>query len=170
MRTAPQRYRQAAVESLTPHPRNPNQGDVGAIHTSIEANGFYGAILVQKSSQHVIAGNHRLVAAVAAGAAKVPVIELDVDDETALRIMLADNRTAALATNDDQALADLLSDIAARDDLLGTGYDGDDLDTLLTDLSEPFKPEPPPKTSTIVGKRTCPACGHEWIEGQTDGD
>lgn len=171
MKQAPQRYRAGvALDELTPHPLNPRQGDVGAIHTSIEANGFYGALVTQKSSGFVIAGNHRLAAARAAGAVKLPVLELDVDDATALRILLADNRTNDLATYDGQQLADVLSAMAAEDDgLVGTGYDGDDLDVLLKDLNTPFTPEPepkPPSSSTIVGKRTCPECGHTWIEGE----
>jgi hypothetical protein len=31
------------VDSLETHPRNVNQGDIGAIYESIGANGFYGA-------------------------------------------------------------------------------------------------------------------------------
>lgn len=138
MKTIPQKFRQAPVAELTPHPENPRQGDVGAIHTSIEANGFYGAIIVQKSTGRVLAGNHRLQAAVAAGASKVPIIEVDVDDDTALKILLADNRTNDLASYDNQILTDLLTGIAQQNPqaLLGTGYDGDDLDDLLASLQE----------------------------------
>lgn len=172
MRVNAQRYLQRPVGELTPHPMNPRQGDVGAIHTSIEANGFYGALVVQKTTGFVIAGNHRLEAARAAGAVKVPVLELDVDDATALRILLADNRTNDLASYDNEALRQVLVGIADGEDALGlqgTGWDGDDLDTLIKDLDEPFIPpaDPkPPSSSTIVGKRTCPECGHTWIEGE----
>lgn len=138
MPTIPQKYRQAAVADLTPHPDNPRQGDVGAIHTSIETNGFYGAIIVQRSTQRVLAGNHRLMALAQAGTKRVPIIEVDVDDETARRILLADNRTNDLAAYDNQLLTDLLQDIASvnPEALLGTGYDGDDLDDLLAILQE----------------------------------
>lgn len=138
MPTISQKYRRAQVSDLKPHPDNPRQGDVGAIHTSIEANGFYGAIIVQKSTQHVLAGNHRLVALQQAGERTVPVIEVDVDDETARRILLADNRTNDLAAYDNQLLTDLLTSIAQENPeaLLGTGYDGDDLDDLLAMLQE----------------------------------
>lgn len=137
MKTTTQEYRTARVDELTPHPENPRQGDVGAIHTSIETNGFYGALIVQKSTGHILAGNHRLVAAVAAGAVTVPILEIDVDDVTAKRILLADNRTNDLATYDNEALAQLLTALAMEDELLGTGYDGDDLDLLLSDLANP---------------------------------
>ena len=125
----------APVDAVQPHPRNPRQGDVGAIHESIEANGFYGAVVAQRSTGFILAGNHRWQAARHAGATEVPVIWVDVDDDHALRILLADNRTNDLATYDDSALASLLQELADAGNLAGTGYDGDALDDLLADLS-----------------------------------
>lgn len=123
------------VESVRPHPKNPRQGDVGAICESIEANGFYGAIVAQRSTGFVLAGNHRLMAAKAQGLTEIPCVWVDVDDDRALRILLADNRTNDLASYDDTVLAALLSDLANTSDLVGTGYDGDDLDELIADLA-----------------------------------
>lgn len=170
MEIVTQKLRSMKINELTPHPTNPNQGDVGAIHTSIEANGFYGAIVVQKSTGYVLSGNHRLIAAQQAGATSLPVIEVDVDDATALRILLADNRIAALASNDATALTELLQAIAATDTgLIGTGYDGDDLDALLGDLNAPpgIKAEAaPPVPGNSRGRQfECPSCGHVWAEG-----
>jgi len=131
-----------AVDALSEHPRNPNQGDVWSIQSSIEANGFYGAVVAQKSSGHILAGNHRYRAAKEAGAASIPVIWLDVDDRQALKILLADNRTAELAHRDEEALATLLQELSADEDLLGTGYDAEAVDKLLRDvdieLVDPF--------------------------------
>jgi ParB-like chromosome segregation protein Spo0J len=112
------------VDALTLHPRNPRQGDVGAISESLAAFGQYAPIVVQKSSGHVIAGNHRLLAARALGWKDIQVVRVDVDDQTAERILVADNRTADLATNDDAALTALLADLAARGDLTGTAPRG----------------------------------------------
>lgn len=124
-----------AVADLKLHPWNVNEGDIGAIHQSIEHNGFYGAVVAQRSTGYVLAGNHRLQAAQAAGAESVPVIWVDVDDEHALRILLADNRTTRLGHDDPAALADLLNEILdSAGTLDGTGYTGDDLDELLADL------------------------------------
>lgn len=126
------------LDQLSPHPRNPRQGDVGAIHESIQANGFYGVVIAQRSTGHILAGNHRYLAASHAGATEIPVAWVDVDDDEALRILLADNRTNDLASYDNTALADLLQEIMAEAGTLdGTGYDGDDLDELLRDLSMP---------------------------------
>lgn len=127
-----------AVADLRPHPRNPNTGNVEAIQASIEENGFYGAVIAQRSTGHILVGHHRYQAAVQSGAQQVPVIWVDVDDTRALKILLADNRTAELATRDEEALAQLLQELAADDPagLIGTGYDADDLDTLLADLAD----------------------------------
>jgi hypothetical protein len=162
---ADQTYRIADVGELTEHPSNPNQGDVGAISVSVDENGWYGAIIVQKSTGYVLAGSHRLKERRAKGATRVPIIERDVDDETALRILLADNRTAQLASYDDHALLALLTREAERDNLLGTGWDGDDVDALRERLNEDFTPDatPPPRLDQST-ERTCPACGHTWVE------
>ena len=39
---------------MKPHPDNPRVHDEDALDESLEANGFYGAVLVQKSTGHVI--------------------------------------------------------------------------------------------------------------------
>jgi len=122
------------VESLLPHPRNPRQGDIGVIAESIAKNGWYGTVIVQQSTNHILAGNHRWQAAKQLGMKKVPVTYVDVDDETALRILLADNRTSDLASHDEHALSELLTELSA-DTLLGTGWDGDSLDILLKELN-----------------------------------
>jgi hypothetical protein len=67
----------------------------------------------------------------------LPVRYLEVDDEAAVRILLADNRTSDLATYDEPALAALLTDLAQQSpmQLAGTGYDGDELDSIIANLS-----------------------------------
>lgn len=128
-----------AIDSLTPHPRNPNQGDVGAITESIGVHGFYGHVIAQKSSRTILAGEHRWKAAKAAGMDKIPVTWVDVDDEQALRIVLVDNRSGELAFRDPAGLVELLKELTETPSgLAGTGYDGDALDELLADL----KPKP----------------------------
>ena len=145
MKQITQEYVTKPVENLIPHPRNPREGDVGAIHESILTNGWFGAIIQQKSTGFVLAGNHRLKALVAMNVHyEVPVIVVDCDDETALRILLADNRTNDLASYDSGELSSILSELAeAGDSLDGTGYSLEDLDDLIASLQE-FKPFPQP--------------------------
>jgi len=128
------------VGKLKLHPRNVNQGDLGRIDESVEENGFYGALVVQKSTGHVLVGNHRLKAARAKKIKQVPVIYVDVDDDRAMRILLADNRTARLGYDDEAALKDVLTEMATTTGLQGTGYDGDDLDELIAKLGDDGHP------------------------------
>lgn len=118
-------------DTLTPHPDNPKCGDTDAIAESIETNGLYRPLYAQTSTGHILAGNHAYHAALELGATTLPVIWLDVDDTTARRILLADNRTADLGRYDDALLIDLLLAIDQTDHLTGTGYTHDDLGLLL---------------------------------------
>ncbi|MEV1168597.1 ParB/RepB/Spo0J family partition protein [Nonomuraea sp. NPDC049784] len=126
-----QAYRMVPVGDLEPHPENPHRGDVDVIAESIAKNGFYGTVMVQKSRMRIIAGEHRWRGAKKRGLAEVPALVIDVDDDTATRIMLADNRTAEFGAYDDQVLAGLLRGL---DDLDGTGWSDDDLNDLLADI------------------------------------
>lgn len=119
------------INSVKAHPRNVRQGDIGAISTSLGAHGQYKPILVQRSSNYIIAGNHTWKAAQHLGWDKIAVQYLDIDDDKALRILLADNRATDLATYDEHALAQILSEYARSYDMTGLLWDQDDLDELL---------------------------------------
>lgn len=123
------------IANLTPHPRNVRQGDVGAIVTSLEAHGQYRPIVVQKETGHILAGNHTYQAAKALGWDKIAVTYVDCDNDQALRILLADNRANDLASYDDNALAELLTELAEGAGLEGTLFEPEDLQTLLDDLA-----------------------------------
>ena len=126
------------IGSLELHPDNPRRGDLDTLADSITTNGFWGAIVCQKSSRRVLAGNHRLIAARKQKAKEIPVVWVDVDDETANRILIADNRISDLGTNDTETLYKLLSDLNDTDTALqGTGYDSEDLSALLDQFDEP---------------------------------
>lgn len=126
-----QRYQEVAVGDLKEHPRNPNKGDVEAIRESIRENDFYGAVIVQKSTGYIIAGNHRWKAAQAEGRDKVPAIFVDCDDARAMKILLADNATARLATMDEAVELELLEHLGALGvGIEGTGYDEADVKAL----------------------------------------
>lgn len=133
------------VADLALLPGNPRQGDIGAVSESMRINGVYQPIIVNRGTKtgrpmEIIAGNHRAQAARALGHATIPAIILDVDDEQATRIALADNRTSDLADYDNDALVLMLQSLP---DLVGTGYDGDDLDELLADIDTPLDTDPP---------------------------
>lgn len=121
-----QRYDEAVpVATLEPHPLNPNRGDIPFIQESIEAHGFYGAVLVQEGTNRIIAGEHRWRAAIATGMTAIPVFYKAVDDAEAISIMLVDNESARRSRNDEQALEMCLSELQdLRDDepFAGTGF------------------------------------------------
>lgn len=124
------------IDDLKPHPKNVRQGDIGAISESLKSHGQYRAIVAQRNTQHILAGNHTWKAAKALGWKEIAVHYLDCDDDTALRILVADNRANDLATYDDTALAELLKEIDATElGLDGTLFDGDALDQLVFDLN-----------------------------------
>ena len=155
------------INSLQAHPENARDSDVGSICASISRNGFYGRVLCQKredGSLRIIVGEHRWRAAKEVGLTEIPIEIIEVDDATARRILLVDNRTSDLASWDEGLLAELLKDIAAGgiEELCGTGHDGDSLDALLKANAECDISQVEPKERGMV---TCPECGHKFKAG-----
>lgn len=148
---------------LKPHPANPRLGNEDAICASIEANGFYGAVVAQVGTDYILAGNHRWKSAIKKGADVVPVIWVECDEKTAKQILLADNRTNDVAGYNEPELIKLLQEMSASPGgLTGTGYD----DAALRDLvdrvaaSQPPAPgqtdddaatEPPAQPASVLG-------------------
>jgi len=129
-----QQIKETKIGSLKPHPENPRLGDIDKIVQSIRANGFYGALIVQRSTNFILAGNHRWQAAKRVGLETVPCIFVDADDALARKILLSDNRTSDFGTYDTDNLTNLLKQVMSEDSLLGTGFDVADLQKLLGDV------------------------------------
>jgi hypothetical protein len=128
--------------SVRPHPQNPRQGDAGAISVSLERFSQYKPIVVQRSTGHILAGNHTYQAAKMSGWTHIAVVFKDCDDATALALMLADNRTSDLGVYDDALLLELAESLP-EDLLASTGYDYDVLD----DLAKSLGKEPAPQAA-----------------------
>jgi ParB-like chromosome segregation protein Spo0J len=118
---------------LVEHPDNARRGNVDAIANSLQAHGQFAPIVVQRSTGYVIKGNHTVRAARQLGWDSLSAVTLDVDDDQAKRILLADNRTSDLGVYDETSLTDLLASLGG--DLSGTGYDDGDLDARLAALA-----------------------------------
>lgn len=122
----------AAIEQLTPHPDNPNDGDPDAISESLIEHGQYRPIVVWRKPGRdidvILAGNTTYAAAMQLGWTHIARTWIEADTEQqAVKIMLADNRYARLAQmNRAQELALLRS----LDDLTGTGYTPDSMGDL----------------------------------------
>lgn len=115
------------VGSLILLPDDPRHGDVGAISESFRRFGQQKPIVIDHDGV-ILAGNHMYKAAVSLGWDEVWVNESELEGVEKAGYVLADNRTGDLATYDHDALLRYLEE---QPDLLGTGYDGDDLDELL---------------------------------------
>jgi ParB-like chromosome segregation protein Spo0J len=147
--------------TITPDPRNANNGDIDEIVASLLVNGCYRPVYASQETGTIIAGHHLYAALLELGAQMIPVMWLDGDDEAGVRIMLADNRIAALARMDEALLLDLLRAIdTTPTGLTGTGYD----DRYLQDLTERILNEGGPQVpdEDLTHQITCPNCGHQW--------
>lgn len=125
---------QVPIEDLEPYDRNPRRGDVDAIVTSLKRHGQYRPVVANRRTSQVLAGSHVLLAARRMRWTHLAVTWVDVDDDTAARIALVDNRTNDLAGYDEAALLDLLTSLP---DLAGTGYDEAALAAMLSDAEVP---------------------------------
>lgn len=154
---------------LRQHPDNPNNGDADVVAESMSVNGVYMQIVAQRSTGYILAGHTRYAAMLAHGALAGPVTWLDVDDETALRILTVDNGSARLAHLDPHKLGEILEILNATDvGLAGSAYDtyaldrlremNNDSTTLLDMLEENQDDGVRQNTRQIV----CPNCGHHF--------
>jgi len=112
------------LSELRRFPSNPREGDIGAISESLRILGQYRPIVVNKRNNQILKGNHTAAAASALGWTEIAVVWVDVDDEAATRIVLADNRIADKATYDNELL---VSTVASLKSLDGSGFDSEDL-------------------------------------------
>lgn len=129
------------ISTLLAHPQNPNRGDEKAILESIQTVGFYGAVIAQKSTRIILVGEHRWRSAKRAKAKTIPVIWVEATDLEAIRIMLADNRTADLARYKEAEKTALLQtcvDKFGGSFIHGTGYSKKDVtgnQSIISDLT-----------------------------------
>ena len=140
-----------APSELRLYQRNPRKGNVGAVAASLKAHGQYRPIVVNIGTHtgrpyEVLAGNHTLKAFRSLAQREpdeprwsaISAHFIDVDDDQARRIVLADNKTRENGSYDADPLSSLLGDLNdSIDGFGGTGFDFADLDA----LSHPPAPE-----------------------------
>lgn len=134
---------EAPISRLKHYPLNPRRGDVSAIAESLEHHGQYRPVVVQKSTNYILAGNHTVKAAKKLGWTKVQITYVDCDDATAKRIVLADNRLNDLADYDQFALKEILESLP---DLEGTGFTTADIQAIDNLINDPFESEKDPSS------------------------
>lgn len=154
------------ADQLVQHPKNPNNGDIDQIITSLKVNGCYRPVYVSSATNHILAGHHLYQSLVALGVRDIPVSWVDGLTETQeVRIVVADNQIANLAQIDDGQMIELLDELAhTPEGLLGTGYTDDDMALMEAEMKkglgfgdglEDFADE-------IEGTVECPNCGHTF--------
>ena len=116
-----------ALSSLEAYPTNPRRGDIEAIAQSLKSHGQYRPIVIQHGTNFILAGNHTYKAAKKLGWKKIKVTYIEVDETTARRIVLADNRLTDLAGYNEPLLKSLLQ---ALPELDGTGFTASEVETL----------------------------------------
>lgn len=121
------------LDAVRPHPKNPRIGDVDAIRKSVRAHGFYGTLVAQKSTGYLIKGNHTWRALREEGYEQVRVQYLDVSDELAVSILLADNKASDTGEYDERILLDLLQEVTNTEATLYSGSEIEYLQRLFAD-------------------------------------
>jgi ParB-like chromosome segregation protein Spo0J len=154
------------IDSLTLDPANTRhhpEKNLDGIRGSLRVYGQVKPVVVRKETGVVVAGNGTVEAARSLGWTHLAAAVVDMDAATAAGFSIADNRTAELATWDNDALSALLHSVS-------TGNDPD-LDAMLAELAAQQGIVPPdfqPAGLDEQGrldekaKTTCPECGHEF--------
>lgn len=137
-----------AIDSLTPWAQNPRNNDeaVEQVAASIRRFGFASPIIARAADRSVIAGHTRLKAAQQLGLDLVPVRFVELDEDEARALALADNKLNEIATWDEAGLSEVLRELEQTGlDLSGLGWQSDDLDALLSEMeSTPQAPTTAP--------------------------
>jgi hypothetical protein len=164
------------------HPQNPKTHNIGSIIESYKTHGYVASGVIDDRTGLFLAGHGRIQAlhmmkkqGIAAPRGirnggddwlvPVQVGYESANDMQALAYLAADNRLTELGGWDEPALAALLQELENSDDIdiTSSGYDADDLDALLFELSPHFEPvdasEQPhlDELSLVI----CPHCGKD---------
>lgn len=123
------------IDTLKEFPGNPRRGDVRAIAESLRENGQFQPIIIQRSTDYILAGNHTWKAALSLGWTHLDSVYVDVGDVEAKKIVLAANKTSDLGTYNNEDLAKLLRSLDG--DYQGSVWTPGEVDVLLSAFVEP---------------------------------
>lgn len=125
------------ISTLKFFPGNARRGDIDLIAESLERLGQFRPIVVNRGTtcakykNTILAGNHTCMAAQRLGWDSIEVHWVDVDEQTAKRIVLVDNSSNDKSTYDVEELVNLALELP---DLKATGFTRDELDAMLDAL------------------------------------
>jgi len=158
------------VDALVPYARNSrthSEEQVAQIVASIREFGFTNPVLIDGDGG-IIAGHGRVMAARKMGMADVPCLRLAHLSEAQKRAyIIADNKLALNAGWDDEMLALEMRDLQAMDfDLALTGFDADDLESLLAELDATPEGETEADAVPEVQSAVVTKPGDVWLLGK----
>jgi len=134
------------ITEVHPNPKNPNQhpdSQIELLAKIISEQGWRAPVTVSTRSGLVVRGHGRLMAAKYAGCKIVPVDFQGYDsEESELADLVADNRLAELASNDNKMLVEIFQDIDTGEiDFELSGYTTDEYQALMDALSDSLTTE-----------------------------
>lgn len=156
------------------NPKNHTDEQIDKIIRSIELTGFDQPIVVNKDMV-IIKGHGRLQASIKMGLKEVPVIVLDVPKDIADKARLIDNKSAEGGYDIEKLLSELQK---FGDELIDTGYEKDEFDSLIKELekqnqididnwTESESPDDFKEYDEDIDiEHTCPKCGYKWSGGK----
>jgi hypothetical protein len=127
------------IDSITVDPDNARHRDedaIVALMSSLKRFGQRRPVVVRAEDRVVMAGNGRLVAARRLGWKRIAAVITDDDPATAAAYAIADNRSADLASWDNEALQRQLETLSGEGSLEGVGFTDEDLARLMADASD----------------------------------
>lgn len=156
---------QVRIDDLIEYHDNPRVHSLDAIMESLATLRQYKKVTVNRGTltgrrNEILAGNGTVKAARQLGWTVIEADFIDVDETTARKINLIDNRASDLSTYDTDKLVESLG---LLDDLVATGYSMDDVARMITPPD--FQPEDETGRLDDVQPKHCPQCGFEWREG-----
>lgn len=166
------------LSTLKPAPRNPKDHDLGAIILSLQRFGFVTPGVINETTGHIVVGHGRAEALLEMKrTGSVPPTRIRerrdkewmvpfirgiefADDREAEAFVVADNKLSEIGGWDWGLLPVVLSELRDIDLLEVTGFDSEDVDTMMRNL------QPPPEFPTVPNDQEtnhlCPKCGYKW--------
>jgi ParB-like chromosome segregation protein Spo0J len=126
------------ISRLIGNPRNPrrhSEDQINRLMASLRADGQHKPVLVRRLNMQIVAGHGIVQAATRLGWPDVSAVLWDVDQATADRVMLSDNRLGDLSTDDAEMVAELLREVAPAD-RFATGFSEAEASKLFGGLGE----------------------------------
>lgn len=130
-----------AVDDLVPNPRNPRKHSdeqLDHLKASLRRDGQTKPVLVRKANMMLIAGHGVTAAAKRLALPTINAILWDIDQATADRVMLADNRLGDLSEDDNKRVGELLREIDEAD-YFATGFSADDAAKMFAKMQDELR-------------------------------